>query len=145
MLVYKYFFAIRKIIKMITIKNIVATETDRVEIIKEQFQWIRNNKPDMLPDQFSALKSLISQNPENVENYIKLLEQERLIYLKDIQKQLDELNIKLKWQEQHHDLDFNERIKELEKLIETLPDDEKLPYKNLIRAYQDFIKMGIEI
>lgn len=96
MLVYKYFFAIRKIIKMITIKNIVATETDRVEIIKEQFQWIRNNKPDMLPDQFSALKSLISQNPENVENHIKLLEQERLIYLKDIQKQLDELNIKLK-------------------------------------------------
>lgn len=130
---------------MITIKNIVATETDRVEIIKEQFQWIRNNKPDMLLDQFSALKSLISQNPENVENYIKLLEQERLIYLKDIQKQLDELNIKLKWQERHHDLDFNERIKELEKLIETLPDDEKLPYKNLIRAYQDFIKMGIEI
>ncbi len=130
---------------MATIKNIVNTETDRVDIIKEQFNWIRNNKPDMLPEQFLALKSLISQNPKNVENYIKLLEKEKLIYLKDIQKQLNELNIKLKWQEQQYDLDFNERIKELEKLIETLPDDEKLPYKSLIKAYQDFIKIGIEI
>ena len=130
---------------MATIKNIVNTETDRVDIIKEQFNWIRNNKPDMLPEQFLALKSLISQNPKNVENYIKLLEKEKLIYLKDIQKQLNELNIKLKWQEQQYDLDFNERIKELEKLIETLPDDEKSPYKSLIKAYQDFIKIGIEI
>jgi hypothetical protein len=72
---------------MATIKNIVNTETDRVDIIKEQFNWIRNNKPDMLPEQFLALKSLISQNPKNVENYIKLLEKEKLIYLKDIQKQ----------------------------------------------------------
>jgi hypothetical protein len=44
---------------MATIKNIVNTETDRVDIIKEQFNWIRNNKPDMLPEQFLALKSLI--------------------------------------------------------------------------------------
>lgn len=130
---------------MATIKNIVNTETDRADIIKEQFNWIRNNKPDMLPEQFLALKSLISQNPKNVENYIKLLEKEKLIYLKDIQKQLNELNIKLKWQEQQYDLDFNERIKELGKLIETLPDDEKLAYKSLIKAYQDFIKIGIEI
>lgn len=63
----------------------------------------------------------------------------------DLQRQLDELSIKFKWQAEHENLTLDERMVELEKLIETLPDNEAIPYVHLYQSYERFKRWGIDI
>ncbi len=62
----------------------------------------------------------------------------------DLQRQLDELSIKFKWQAEHENLTLDERMSELKKLIEILPDDESIPYVHLYKSYERFKRLGID-
>ncbi len=62
----------------------------------------------------------------------------------DLQRQLDELSVKFKWQAEHENLTIAERISELEKLIEKLSDDEAIPYIHLYESYERFKRWGID-
>ncbi len=65
--------------------------------------------------------------------------------LNDLQRQLDELSVKFEWQEKHESLTIDEKIKELEKLINTLDEDKAYPYVNLYKSYKRFKRWGIKI
>ncbi len=64
-----------------------------------------------------------------------------MIILEDIQRQLEELHVKFKWQEDNKEFNLLEKISILEELIKTLPENEVLPYKKLLKAYKRFLQI----
>ena len=131
-------FKTRKIIK-----RHLNVEFNRATNIEKQFNWLRINKPDMVQKQTESLKILISLKNIKAKPYIKLLDKEKVNNLYDLEEHLEELSIKLAWQEKYQHLSINERIEELEKLIKTLPDEEATPYKNLLKTYNKWLIYGI--
>ena len=68
-----------------------------------------------------------------------------MIILDDLQRQLDELFVKIEWQRKHESLSYDERMEKLISLINTLDDDEAYPYVKLYESYKLFKDLEIDI